>query len=302
MNKNPLNLEPKAPDTKCNARTPNGYCKNKAGYKTMHPGEGRCYYHGGNTPVRVHGDPLFQSIYTKALPSSLAIELTEIQRDPLFSTLFQEFSILRLIVSGLLNQLPADLSTIYGRPVCSECGKHLGKILNRDDPTDEGAQMVIDVDWEVQWKRLTKLISTIETMSRVFEKISKHEERQKRFIQVSELEGLMVQWGKILMKYLGNDSRIKEIQQELMDAGFLRQPGAQDEEKLAIFRRFQTKADNTRTKMNKRGKKVIVADAVAEVIPEFVEIEVLSEKNGNDHWKKKKNVNRVEVTHDGILD
>lgn len=44
------------PDTKCNGivRSGRGYCKQGAGAKTDHPGQGRCNLHGGANPVK-HG-------------------------------------------------------------------------------------------------------------------------------------------------------------------------------------------------------------------------------------------------------
>lgn len=44
-------LEPKEPDTYCNARKTDGsgYCKHEAGWGTDHSGHGRCRFHGGNT-------------------------------------------------------------------------------------------------------------------------------------------------------------------------------------------------------------------------------------------------------------
>lgn len=47
------NLPVKDPGHICNARKPDDtYCQNPAGLMTAHPGYGRCYIHGGRTPVR----------------------------------------------------------------------------------------------------------------------------------------------------------------------------------------------------------------------------------------------------------
>lgn len=49
----------------CNARVKNlpddwpqdeGYCANKAGFRTSHVGDGRCYLHGGSTPSGINQD------------------------------------------------------------------------------------------------------------------------------------------------------------------------------------------------------------------------------------------------------
>ncbi len=45
-------------------------------------------------------------------------------------------------------------------------------------------------------------------MSKLFEKLSKHEERQKRFITISELESIVMRWAQILIKYYGDSPEI----------------------------------------------------------------------------------------------
>lgn len=49
-------LESKPPTDTCNARKKDGsgHCTQPAGSRTDHPGEGRCWLHGGATPIR-HG-------------------------------------------------------------------------------------------------------------------------------------------------------------------------------------------------------------------------------------------------------
>ena len=285
MNRNPLNLPEKLPEPggKCNARTKTGYCKYLAGHGTTHVGTGRCHLHGGSTPPKLFGDAVFQTIYSKMLPTNLAIELSEIQRDPMFSNLFQEFSLLKLIIQGLLKELPVDLATMYGRPVCSECGKNLGKLIDFDSNDGEGVLSVIRIDWKLQLSRLTKLVSVIESMSRVYEKISKNEERQKRFIQISELEGLMVQWGKTLMKFFGDDPRIEEMQHELMTVGFLRSPGEQDVETLNKLNELRKDANYLRSSR----KGMTSKDALKEVIVDYV-TEGGKRSYLHGHLKKKK--------------
>ena len=274
MKRNVLNLPLKEPDGHCNARTPKGYCKNKAGFRTVHLGEGRCWLHGGNTPARVRGDAVAQAIYTRFLPTTLAIELAEIKNDPLFSTLFHEFSVMKLVVEGLIKHLPEDISSVYGRLVCSECKKDLS-------PLQDGQIFVFHpVDAKFQQKRLDKIISTIESMSRVFEKISKHEERQKRFIAVSELEGIMAKWGNILMKYFGEHENIKLVQQEIMESGFVRRPGEQDQDRLDKFRTFQrsvrSKAVNNKKQGNTPNNDVF--QAISDIDSELIQGNIVMEQ------------------------
>ena len=292
MNRNPLNLDFRESGYKCNARTPTGYCKNRAGFKTTHVGDGRCYLHGGNLPATNNS---FQSIYTKMLPTNLAIELAEIKHDPTFTTLFSEYALLKLIVQVLLRDLPVDLSSMYGRLKCDKCKHELNEV-----------QDVIWVEYPKyagrEQKRLKELVSTIEAMSRVFEKMSKHEERQKRFIKVSEIEQLMVQWGKIIMKHLGDDPRLQSIQKDLLECGFVRMPdGEQDEKKLNKFREIQKEAYNKTYSHQKKS----MADAMNEVFAKEVNYEIIIENNKNNgnrkyKWNKSKNKKRRKIKHDGI--
>jgi len=52
----PKPAEPYGDPPTCGAklRKKAAFCKNKPGFKTDHPGEGRCYLHGGKTPIK-HG-------------------------------------------------------------------------------------------------------------------------------------------------------------------------------------------------------------------------------------------------------
>ena len=47
-------LDPKEPDTYCNARKTDGsgYCRHEAGWGTDHTGHGRCKFHGGSTQAQ----------------------------------------------------------------------------------------------------------------------------------------------------------------------------------------------------------------------------------------------------------
>ena len=77
MNRNPLMLPVKQSDTKCNARTPRGYCKQRAGFRTAHFGEGRCHLHGGDTPINTNRKAEL-AFYTRYLPTTLSVEMQEI--------------------------------------------------------------------------------------------------------------------------------------------------------------------------------------------------------------------------------
>jgi hypothetical protein len=57
--------------SKCGANTKaGGKCKNPAGFKTSHPGEGRCHLHGGGTPRGADSPHFKHGIYSDYLPES----------------------------------------------------------------------------------------------------------------------------------------------------------------------------------------------------------------------------------------
>ena len=103
------------------------------------------------------------------------------------------------------------------------------------------------------------------------------------------------------MRHLGDDSRIGEIQDEIMSLGFIRRPGDGDEEKLQLFRELQKSVKN-RYSYKKYNKKVpvTISDVVKEVYPELLnepriiedaEIKnVKTKKNPEIKVKKKSNV------------
>lgn len=268
MNRNPLELIEKPADYHCNARAPRGYCRNRAGYKTIHFGEGRCFLHGGNTPVNKTADEndfYIQSLYSKYLPTSLAEELKQIRTDPLFTTLFDEFALLRMLVLSLIKDLPVDLANIYGKPVCSVCKQEL-------DHRHDTIFIEYPQDYKNLQKRLDKTIVAIREMANVYDKISKAQERQKRFVQITDLEAIIFKWGKILMNHFGDDPKISLVQEELMNSGFFRQPGEQDSELLIRFRKFQSKAKEKyiyRKKSKKDGKNVKVSEVYNDTFEEF---------------------------------
>jgi hypothetical protein len=67
--------EPTPDSGKCGGKTrTGGKCKNAAGFKTSHPGRGRCAHHGGNTPTHVASDAKAQAaeaVKTFGLPREI---------------------------------------------------------------------------------------------------------------------------------------------------------------------------------------------------------------------------------------
>jgi len=242
-----------------------GYCKNRAGFKTGHLGEGRCYLHGGLTPLvkknKDENDFLIQSLYTSALPTSMANELATIKTDPLFSSLINEFALLKLLVLSLVKDLPVDLANIYGKPICHACKEEL-------DPFGDLIFIEYRKDYDNLQKRMDRTITAIREMSNVYDKISKAQERQKRYVQISDLENIIINWGKILNKHFGDDPKIKMVQEELLNAGFFRNPGSQDSELLQRFREVQDKARKKYRNEKDRTGEVKVGEVYKETFEE----------------------------------
>lgn len=67
--------EPTPESGKCGGKTRSGgKCKNAAGFKTSHPGRGRCAHHGGNTPTHIAADSKQQAaeaVKTFGLPREI---------------------------------------------------------------------------------------------------------------------------------------------------------------------------------------------------------------------------------------
>lgn len=89
----------------CGARrSPNGpgagtTCKNAAGYKTDHPGQGRCKYHGGATPIRTTGR------YSKVVHASIAEKMEALQAlDQDVMDMVPELVMLRALTIDFVNR------------------------------------------------------------------------------------------------------------------------------------------------------------------------------------------------------
>jgi hypothetical protein len=82
--------DPTRGGTKCGAKRERGpgHCTNKAGYKTDHVGQGRCYLHGGATPVK-HGR------YSTIQRDDLRVLIEDFERDPDPMNLMPEIAVMR---------------------------------------------------------------------------------------------------------------------------------------------------------------------------------------------------------------
>lgn len=94
------------PHAACGARLKNGpgTCTKAAGWRTDHPGEGRCYLHGGATPPKTHGR------YSQIQRAGLRERIERFEADPDPLNLGAEIALLRAFLEDLIERWDA----IYG--------------------------------------------------------------------------------------------------------------------------------------------------------------------------------------------
>lgn len=277
MNRNPLELKKIDSGDTCNSRTKRGYCQNVAGFKTKHYGSGRCFLHGGrprmNSITKIN-DSVLQSIYSKALPTNLMIELSDLKSDPYFISLTQELGLLKIFVNSLLQGLPAELSSMFGKPICKTCSDDVS--VEKDGTTS----IVIDVDYREQRELLNQIIKIVSELSKVFEKLSRHEEKLGKFITVSELETIFMRWGRILVKHFQGHPNLEECQKEILNCGWLRDPTTEkDYQRLDSANEIRTKVIKKVQKIRSKKIDYSNATALAEVLDEFLLDEEKGDKN-----------------------
>lgn len=158
-------LPKKAPTDKCNARTPSGYCRMPAGFRTSHPGNGRCYLHGGDA-----GAPVKTGIYSKKLRSRLAEEYNRVVTDPGLADLYSEAALSKLLLSNLLEKLSDRL----------EAGENVFVKTNRYGETVESPEM-------------TMMLKLIETIGRNINRIAEAEKKAKHVLNIRQVNNILIQ-------------------------------------------------------------------------------------------------------------
>lgn len=135
------------PGKMCNARTGNPskpYCLNKAGFRTDHLGEGRCYLHGG-----LAGRPVVTAHYSKKLTSTIQDEYEKLINDPVPMSLFSELGLVRTLLGTLLKDLSDRIAegqdiwvtyTMKGTPIADP------KIKIFIDMIDSVRKLSVDID------------------------------------------------------------------------------------------------------------------------------------------------------------
>ena len=89
----------KEPHVECGAQLKRrkGICEKPAGWRTDHPGQGRCYFHGGATPIR-------NGRYSTIQNEELGEKIAKFAKDPDPLNLEPEIAVLRALVEDLLDR------------------------------------------------------------------------------------------------------------------------------------------------------------------------------------------------------
>lgn len=204
MDRNPKGLEKIASEYNCNARTPTGYCKKRAGWGTAHVGKGRCKLHGGNTP----GRPIKHGLYSKKMKASVAAQLKEMVEHPAFASLYSEFGLLKLALSNIIGSFDEEFFNKifdYEEVLCHQCG---GVVLASSD----------------ELKRFTMMVGLIEKMGRTYDRIIKAEVSLKKVITVHQLQFVYKKIANLISEAVGDPKQQKEIYERLMETDLFFEP------------------------------------------------------------------------------
>lgn len=152
---------------KCGARTrAGGKCNNPAGFKTGHPGEGRCFLHGSGTASHPGGRPIIHGLYAKVFRAraqqkiyeeALAAEKAE--------DLSGEIAAARALAARLIDMLPDGSSAaekIKVQRLSEGIRQHLdciGKNVERKARIEEGLK--VKFEFEMNFKFIHAVISVL---------------------------------------------------------------------------------------------------------------------------------------------
>jgi len=94
-------LPTKLPAKTCNARTPRGdYCRNVAGFRTPHLGDGRCYLHGG-----LAGRPPEHGFYSMKLKGKFKEDYDNAINDRSSVNLYSELAVMKSILGSIIEDI-----------------------------------------------------------------------------------------------------------------------------------------------------------------------------------------------------
>jgi hypothetical protein len=155
----------KEPDTMCRARTASGYCKMPAGFRTDHVGNGRCYLHGGRA-----GKPISHGLYSKKLKSTLKDEYDKMVNDPALVDLYAEFALTKSLMMNFIDSIQENIDNSVNIWVSSN---RFGE--------------------DVLSPQAKALISMLETISRIFTRITDAETKTKNTLNMKQVYAIVTQ-------------------------------------------------------------------------------------------------------------
>lgn len=147
-----LQLPWREPDVFCNARGRSGarYCHNLAGKGTNHLGEGRCKFHGGNSPKYLKKLENDHSLI--ASPKSLSERAVAYLEDPDLYNLGREIARLRA-ASETLNLIVVDEETrdIESIEAMTKLAAVIGRLVSQQEEINRGRKYVIPATKVQRW-------------------------------------------------------------------------------------------------------------------------------------------------------
>ena len=142
------------PHAKCGAQLKRGKgrCTKAAGWRTDHPGQGRCYLHGGATPIK-HGR------YSAIKREGLQERIDRFRADPDPLNLADEVALLRAFLEDFIDRWDA----IYG-PDGALIAWHESFNTNSENPAPKPRQMPDFATLTVLVDRVGKMVERVHKM------------------------------------------------------------------------------------------------------------------------------------------
>ena len=168
--------DPEWVEGKCNARRRSGgYCRNAAGFKTAHPGTGRCHLHGGcgGRPPKNAG------IYAGDFKQSLAEKVDAIRQSPDLLNVYAELSLLKGMIGSIVGALPDNVHEWF----------------------EDGMDIVDGQKTRIGPDNITKvklLIQLQDSARKTFRTMVEAETRAKAVLSMTDLMGVLAQIREII--------------------------------------------------------------------------------------------------------
>lgn len=119
-------------------RQKNCPCRHPAGFRTDHPGVGRCYLHGGRNPIK-HGR------YSTIIPAQLRATFEALRADPDMNSLAEEVARLRLVLVQMEQRrsTTAPGATLFADPLMqlTEVISQIGRLVARKVEIEDGVKV-----------------------------------------------------------------------------------------------------------------------------------------------------------------